>query len=79
MKQEKILDSIKRVPLDVSSVRQVLPGMQYEAPHAEGKVDPRDCHKGGILGNILGNAGTVAKAISSGLNGIAYVTANEIM
>lgn len=73
----KILDSIKRVPLDVSSVRQVLPGMQYEAPHAEGKVDPRVVSKEEFLESILGNAGTVAKSISSGLNGIAYITANE--
>lgn len=74
----KILDSIKRVPLDVSSVRQVLPGMQYEAPHAEGKVDPRKITQDCFTTELLGTPGMVAKVISNGLNGIAYVTANEI-
>ena len=74
----RILDSIKRVPLDVSSVRQVLPGMQYETPKAEGKVDPREITKEDFTGRLLGVSGNIAKVISSGLNGIAYVTANEI-
>ena len=74
----RILDSIKRVPLDVSSVRQVLPGMQYETPKAEGKVDPREITKEDYTGRLLGVSGNIAKVISSGLNGIAYVTANEI-
>lgn len=28
----KVIDSIKRVPPDLSSVRQILPGITYEAP-----------------------------------------------
>ena len=74
----KILDSVKRVPLDVSSVRQVLPGMQYETPRTEGKSDPRVIVKENFIGELLTTSGTVAKVISGGLNGIAYVTANEI-
>ena len=73
----KILDSVKRVPLDVSSVRQVLPGMQYETPRTEGKSDPRVIVKENFIGELLTTSGTVAKVISGGLNGIAYVTAND--
>ncbi len=74
----RILDSVKRVPLDVSSVRQVLPGMQYEYPKAEDKYDPRELTEQEFSEKVLGKAGNVAKTLSSSLNGIAYVTANEI-
>ena len=34
----KIIDSIKRISLDESRVRQVLPGKEYEYPPAQGKI-----------------------------------------
>lgn len=74
----RILDSIKRIPLDVSSVRQVLPGMQYETPQSPDKYDPREISEEDFMGNVLAKAGKVSKLISSSLNGIATVTANEI-
>lgn len=39
-KDNRIIDAIKRVPIGVSSVRQVLPGLQYHAPPGFGKVNP---------------------------------------
>ena len=74
----KILDSIKRIPLDVSSVRQVLPGMQYETPKSPDKSDPRETDEKMFVENMLGKPGVVSKLISTSLNGIATVTANEI-
>ncbi len=40
----RILDSIKRVTLDMSRVRPILPGRQYEAPPPQQKHDPRQLH-----------------------------------
>lgn len=37
---KKILDSIKHVDLTVSSVRQVLPGLTYEMPPKQHKINP---------------------------------------
>ena len=74
----RILDSIKRIPLDVSSVRQVLPGMQYESPRSPDKSDPREITRETFFDKVLTGASGISKAISSSLNGIAYVTANEI-
>ncbi|KAB3533149.1 Rqc2 family fibronectin-binding protein [Alkaliphilus serpentinus] len=37
---DKIIDSIKRVPIDVSRYRQVLPGLTYQMPPAGDKVNP---------------------------------------
>ena len=39
-KENKIIDSIKRIPLSVSSVRQVLPGNIYELPPKQDKINP---------------------------------------
>ena len=36
----KIIDSIKRVPISVSSVRQVLPGLEYNNPPSQDKLYP---------------------------------------
>lgn len=36
----QILDSIKRIPESTSSVRQVLPGLKYEFPPAQDKINP---------------------------------------
>lgn len=34
---EKIIDSIKRIPVDLSRRRQILPGLKYELPPSQGK------------------------------------------
>ncbi|WP_422485197.1 Rqc2 family fibronectin-binding protein [Gudongella sp. DL1XJH-153] len=36
----KIIDSIKRIPAEISRVRQLLPGFDYSFIESEGKVDP---------------------------------------
>lgn len=38
--EQKIIDSIKRIPVSVSSVRQVLPGLEYFSPPSQNKIDP---------------------------------------
>ncbi len=39
-KDNRILDSIKRIPLSVSRVRQILPGNEYELPPVQQKANP---------------------------------------
>lgn len=39
-KSLKIIDSIKRITSDLSRVREVLPGLEYEFPKQNGKEDP---------------------------------------
>lgn len=39
-KDNKIIDSIKRIPLSVSRVRQILPGNLYELPPKQNKINP---------------------------------------
>jgi predicted ribosome quality control (RQC) complex YloA/Tae2 family protein len=39
--KDRMIDTIKRVPLDVSRDRQLLPGLPYEYPHNQNKVSFR--------------------------------------
>lgn len=36
----KIIDSIKRIPINTSSLRQVLPGLEYYLPPSQKKINP---------------------------------------
>ncbi|EOD01305.1 Rqc2 family fibronectin-binding protein [Caldisalinibacter kiritimatiensis] len=44
-KSKTVIDAIKRIGNDISSVRQVLPGFNYELPPSQDKVNPLDATK----------------------------------
>lgn len=64
----KIIDSIKRVSIDVNRARQLLPGKQYQYPPAQDKVPykvatPEDLKKAGPTGkSILASIGGLSPA-----------------
>lgn len=76
----KILDSIKRIPLSISSVRQVLPGLKYEFPPSQDKVSPIEIDKENFL-NIL-NTSTdntdTFRLLYSSFIGLSPLVAREI-
>lgn len=39
-KDDRIIDSIKRIPISVSTKRQILPGNTYELPPSQDKINP---------------------------------------
>lgn len=41
----KIIDSVKRVPASISSVRQILPGLEYKNPPSQNKLLPFNLNK----------------------------------
>ena len=69
----KIIDSIKRVSIDVNRVRQVLPGKEYEYPPAQDKL-PFKAIACGQLDAIDANS----KAILSKVGGISPAIASEL-
>lgn len=77
----KILDSIKRVPAFVSSVREVLPGRDYFIPQTAVKLDPLSTEeiKKGFEENIHSYCGQISKAIYMTFTGISPLLANECM
>ena len=74
-----IVDAIKRVSLDKSSVRQVLPGREYSYPPAQDKADPRHADRSSFISRVgaLGSV-TAQEAIYKSYSGISPLAASEI-
>ncbi len=73
----KIIDSIKRIGAQISSVREVLPGYDYVLPPNE-KMSPfevtKDCFKNVLLEKSM----SIEKAIYSSITGFSKLVANEL-
>lgn len=67
--ENKIIDSIRRVSSSMSRMRCVLPGLKYELPPSQGKLDPFSCTS--LPENVS------ARYISDGFTGISKQTAEE--
>lgn len=75
----KVIDSIKRVPLSVSRARQVLPGVSYELPPSQDKLNPLDIiDVDKFTLRINRSKGPVFKAIYGNILGLSPLLAREI-
>ena len=73
-----ILDSIKHVSAQVSSVREVLPGRMYFIPHTTDKEDPLTISEE-TFANVIGSTpAPVQKALYQKLTGISPIIGTEI-
>lgn len=75
--EDKIIDSIKHVSGLVSSVREVLPGLDYFVPCAEGKINPIKANKVDIINSLCKPMETY-KALYTSFTGVSPMIANEI-
>ncbi len=75
---DMILDSIKHVSHDISSVREVLPGRMYVMPPKGDKVSPFGVTFELFSELVLSKPLGVAKSLSGSFSGMSYVTAAEI-
>lgn len=73
-----IIDSIKHVPAQMSSVREVLPGREYFIPDTMHKKDPLATEWKEFFPLICEKPMPVAKALYTSFTGISPVTAEEI-
>ena len=75
----KIIDSIKRIPFSVSRVRQLLPGITYNLPPKQDKLNPLNSISKDNFINILKEFnGPLFKAIYSNFLGISPIISKEI-
>lgn len=72
-----IIDAIRRVTPDMSSVRTVLPGGKYFIPKQEGRLDPFSVNKNDFL-ELLNASEPLARCLSGKLTGISTILAREI-
>lgn len=74
----KIIDSIKRVPAQVSSVREVLPGRNYFIPDTQSKLNPLTVSQEQFFDTVCEKPMSLSKALVSSFTGISTPSANEI-
>ena len=73
-----IIDSIKHVSGQMSSIREVLPGRAYFIPAQEGRINPWDMTQEQFTDMILSKPCSIAKAIYTTLIGFSPIIATEI-
>ena len=75
----KIIDSIKRIPPSVSRVRQLLPNMTYELPPAQDKINPiKGISIKSFINTLREFDGPIYKGIYSKFLGISPSVSKEI-
>lgn len=73
-----ILDSIKHVSAQVSSVREVLPGRTYFIPNTVNKLNPLESTYDTFAEHVFSKPCAISKAIFSSYTGISSIVAEEI-
>ncbi|WP_373598392.1 Rqc2 family fibronectin-binding protein [Paraclostridium bifermentans] len=77
--ENKIVDSIKRIPPSISRVRQILPGMTYQLPPAQDKFNPLYNISKDEFKNIVSVFdGNISKCLYSKFLGISPTISKEI-
>ena len=74
----KIIDSIKHIPAQVSSVREVLPGRMYFIPETQEKFNPLDASGQEFLQKVFAKPQSLQKSIYTTYTGISPVIASEL-
>lgn len=76
--KEMIIDSIKHISHQVSSVREVLPGREYILPPDQGKISISQLNPEWMEDILLKKPSSVQKAIYGSIRGISPLVAGEI-
>ncbi|MGN1340030.1 MAG: NFACT family protein [Oscillospiraceae bacterium] len=74
----RVIDSIKRITDDISSVRRVLPGIMYEAPPRQERLCLLDCEVQQVMYEIDGSPERLCKKLSAVLEGVSPILTREI-
>ena len=74
----RIIDSARRVNDQISSVREVLPGLRYELPPAHGKINYDEVTEEGLFAAMSGMHGRLQKLIAQTISGMSAQTAREL-
>ena len=74
----RIIDSARRINEQISSVREVLPGLRYELPPAHGKIPYDQVNADDLYAAVSGMGGKIHKIISQTISGMSMQTAREL-
>lgn len=73
----RVVDSVKRITDDISSVRRVLPNIEYETPPREKRLCLTECSADEVLAAIEGSPERLAKKLTAVLEGVSPIFARE--
>ena len=73
-----IIDSIKHVSVQTSSVREVLPGSDYFIPQTQEKLNPLDTTEAAFASGVFSKPMPLSKALYTTYTGISPVIAEEL-
>lgn len=76
--KDRIIDSIKHVNAQMSSVREVLPGREYFIPDTMAKSDPLTVAREDFIRTLKNKPSSLGKAVYTSFTGISPVVAEEI-
>lgn len=76
--KDRIIDSIKHVSAQMSSVREVLPGRDYFIPDTMNKLNPLTVSREAFTDALLAKPMPVGKAVYTSFTGISPVAAEEV-
>lgn len=76
--KDMILDGIKHVSFNTSSVREILPGREYFIPPQEGKINPYDENEDNFCEYMANAHKKLNNALIARYVGISKTTANEV-
>lgn len=74
----RVLGSIKHIDFSISQVRQLIPGMLYEMPPSQGKINPLDADKNKICEELYSYSLGADKFLLDTFTGIGPLSAREI-
>ncbi len=74
----RIIDSARRVNDQISSVREVLPGLRYELPPAHGKIPFDGVESDALCAAMAGMNGPLHRLIAQTISGMSAQTAREL-
>ncbi|MGI6151949.1 MAG: Rqc2 family fibronectin-binding protein [Christensenellales bacterium] len=73
-----IVDAIRHVTPAISTVRVLMPGVKYEQPPAQNKLNPTELSKEQVFSVLSASSGRLDKAILSAFFGLSPAVAAEI-
>ena len=76
--QDQIIDSIKHISAQVSSVREVLPGRPYFIPDTQDKADPFTLTEEDFLRRVAEKSCKLSKALYTSITGLSPIASEEI-
>lgn len=74
----KIIDSIKHISAQISSVREVLPGREYFIPDTTGKLNPLNLSFSDFTESVCKKPCNIQKALYTSLTGLSPCVSTEI-